>query len=124
MYHASTPLSKLTTHSTGSELCGVAVSKEATGVSDDLLDMEAGSIVDALGVVGADKEWSCQAAVRDTAVVWALGIGEGKTRRSRLALGSFVDVGCCGGRTLIIAGYARQCNVLQRLVVSCLVRDQ
>lgn len=90
----------------------MAVSEEATGVGDDLLHMEAGSLVDALCVVDADKERSGQAAVRDTAVVWALGVGEGKTRRSGLALGSFVDVGCCDSRALVVAGDARQCNVL------------
>jgi hypothetical protein len=93
--HASIHLSKLATDGTSRELLGVAISEETTGVGYDLLDMKASSVVDTLSVIGADKEWSGEAAVGHTAVVWSLGVREGKTRRSSLAFYALVDV--CGG---------------------------
>lgn len=92
-------LSKLATHSTSGKLLGVAISEEATGVGYNLLDVETGSLVLACLCVGdIDKEWSSQAAIGHTSVVWSLGVGEGKARRSSLALHTLVDMcGCnCG----------------------------
>jgi hypothetical protein len=70
-------LSKLTTNSTRRELLSVAVCEKATGVCDDLSDMEANRIVNTLSVVSAHKEWPCQAAVRNTTVIGPLRVGEG-----------------------------------------------
>jgi hypothetical protein len=107
-------LSKLTTNSTSSELLGVAVSEEATGVGNDLADVEASSLVSTShGVVDANEEGSGQAAVGDTAAVRSLGVGEGKTRWAGGALLALVDMcGCDGGRH-VLASYTGECDVLR-----------
>lgn len=41
----------------------MSVGEETAGVRDDLLNMEASSIISSLRVIGTDKEWTLQAAV-------------------------------------------------------------
>lgn len=52
------------------------VSEEAAWVLDNLVNMEASSVVNTIGVVGADEERSLQAAVRGTALIGPGGVGE------------------------------------------------
>jgi hypothetical protein len=75
----------------------VAVSEEATGVRNNLSDVEGSTVVSTGSVVGTSNKRSGQAAVRDTTVVGSLWVGECKTRRAGLALDGLVDVGCCDG---------------------------
>lgn len=105
-------LSKLTTDSTGTVGAGVAICKEAAGVGDDLSDVKPDSVIHTSSVVGADEEWSSQAAVRDTAVVGTLGIGESKARWTSFALNGLVNVGSGDSRREVFAGNARQCDIL------------
>lgn len=92
-FSKDTCLSKLTTDSASTEGAGVAIGEEAAGVGNDLSDMKPCSIINTSSIVGADEEWSSQAAVRDTAVVGTLGVGESKARWAGLALNGLVNVG-------------------------------
>jgi len=89
----------------------VRISEEATGVRDDLPDMEASTVVDASGVVGTGHEGSCRAAVGDTAVVRSLGVGESDARRTSRALLRLVNVCGSDGRGPVFTGDTAECDV-------------
>jgi hypothetical protein len=103
---------KLTADSTSTEGTGMAISEESAGVGYDLANVEAGSIVNTSSVVGADEKWASHAAVGDAAVVGTLGVGECKTRWTRLALRGLVNVCSCDSRREIVACNAGESDVL------------
>jgi hypothetical protein len=76
----------------------VAISKETTGVCNDLSDVEGSTGVNTSSAVDPSNKRSGQAAVRDTAVVRSLWVGKCKARRASLAFDGLVNVGCCDSR--------------------------
>jgi hypothetical protein len=88
------------------------IREEALRVVDDLLDLEARSIVDAGSVVRSDEERASQAAIRDTEVIRSFRVGECETRRASLALHGLVDMGCSDGRGAVIASDTGERDVL------------
>lgn len=107
-------LSKLATDSAGNSGGGVRVSEEASRIGHNLSDSEPiGRVSARLAVDGdAGLEGASQTTVADAALVVALRVGEGQTRRTGAATLSFMNV-CCGeGGGNVGAGDVDQSNVL------------
>lgn len=91
------------------------VGKEASRVIDNLLNLEASTLIETSSSIGqASDEGTFQAARGHATLVITDWIGERNARRSSFALCSLVNMSCCAGRRLVISCDAKEGYILEK----------